>query len=157
MRLKTIDYILVGAQGVLFLFYVLPYSIDSNIKLSGPFLWPALLTILLGIVEILWALWQLGRFLSPFPKPKQNARLITSGIFSWVRHPIYSGIILSAVGLGLYLQDVYKVLISLILLLFFYFKSQYEERNMLAQFPEYEAYKKRVGRFFPGLFPTKPK
>ena len=47
----------------------------------------------------------LGRNLSPFPKPKEKGTLVESGIFSVVRHPIYSGLSLAAFGWSLIWKD----------------------------------------------------
>lgn len=156
MRLNRIDYLWVSVQALFFVAYALPIELSF----SAPNLpkWPALLIIILGIVECLWAFAQLGSFLSPFPKPKENAPLLKGGIFALVRHPIYSGIFLFAAGYAFYGASVYRLFVSLGILLFFYFKSRYEERNLKAHFSDYENYAKEVGRFFPKLksFSTKP-
>lgn len=157
MPLKALDYFLVSLQIVLFGAYLIPFEINLGIPIPELILWPAQIAMIVGILEIIWALRQLGRFLSPFPKPRKDAELITWGVFGLVRHPIYSGIVLFAAGLGLYQQDPYRVLIAGSLLAFFYLKSRYEEKNLLAYFPNYKAYREKTGRFFPKLFPTQPK
>jgi protein-S-isoprenylcysteine O-methyltransferase Ste14 len=159
MRLKPLDYLLVFIQVLLFVAYFLPVSINHAAPEEIPklMLWPAQIAIMLGLFEMLWALKMLGKNLSPFPRPKEDAELITWGVFGLVRHPIYGGVFLFTVGLGFYHESIYKVMIALILLLFFYFKSRYEEKNLLAYYPNYRAYRLKVGRFFPKLSTAKPK
>ncbi len=156
MRLHRIDYLWISAQALLFIVYLLP--VDLGIKAPNFPQWPTLMIMLLGAAECLWALIQLGKFLSPFPKPKENAPLISGGIFGLVRHPIYSGIFLFAAAWAFYSANLYRLLIALAILLFFYYKSRYEEQNLKAYFSDYAAYAERVGRFFPKLksFGTKP-
>lgn len=102
-----------------------------------------------GILMILISMLQLNKNLSPFPSPKKQTRLITTGLFDYIRHPIYSGIIITAIFFALYFNSGYKILISLLLLWLFYHKSVYEEKKLLEKFPEYESYKLTTGRFFP--------
>ncbi len=152
---KFLDYLLVGLQFGLFGLYLLPLEID--ISLPKLLLWPAQLAMIVGLIICFWALVQIGKRISPFPRPKEETELITWGIFGMVRHPIYSGVFLFCVGLGFYTEDAYRVLIAIALLILFYFKSSFEESNMTARFEHYPEYKKKVGRFFPKLSATKPK
>lgn len=103
----------------------------------------------LGALIIFIALLQLNTNLSPFPSPKKGAKLITSGVFAFARHPIYSGLLFMAFGLSIWLSSGYKLIISVLLWLVFYFKSRYEERRLTQHFPEYVQYKRQTGRFFP--------
>lgn len=154
MKLSRMDYLWVTSQIVLFGAYLVPLYLPFEIP--SLMLWPTQLIILLGLLEIAWALVQMGRFLSPFPKPRQESKLITGGVFAIVRHPIYSGIFLIAAGYGFYSESLYRVLMAFVLLLFFYLKSLYEERNLKVFFQDYKAYAEQTGRFFPKLFGTKP-
>src|SRR5215831_18230974 len=61
----------------------------------------------------------LGRNLSPFPKPKEKGTLVESGIFSVVRHPIYSGFSLAAFGWSLLWNSIATLIAALLLLAFF--------------------------------------
>lgn len=109
----------------------------------------ALITALMGLLLVLAAILQLNKNLSPFPSPKKGAKLITGGVFAFSRHPIYSGILFMAFGLGFWLGSGYKLMISLLFFVLFYLKSKYEERRLEEAFREYPVYKKNTGRFFP--------
>lgn len=107
--------------------------------------------MILGIIIVLLAILQLHKNLSPFPSPKTNSELITVGLYKYIRHPIYTGIIVITIGYGLYTDSVYKILIALGLSILFYFKSKYEEQQLSIAFKSYKNYKKATGRFFPRL------
>ncbi len=104
-----------------------------------------------GVVIILASIFQIRRSLTPFPSPVKNGELITTGLYRYIRHPIYSGIILAAAGYGLQACDTFKIVISGLLLLLFYFKSQYEEKMLMAFYDDYKQYRRHTHRFFPFL------
>lgn len=142
------DYWLVGIQALLGLAYLLPvgaYWPEALPIMPG---WLAGLAIGLGLFMGGNGLWQIREHLSPFPSPKAHAQLVTDGAYALVRHPIYTGIVLILAGYALYSAHAYRLGITGLLLLLFYFKSGYEERKLLAMFSEYAWYKKRVGRLW---------
>jgi len=150
MKLHYIDYILVSLQAALLILFVLDVSmleLASPIYLKGI----ALVIAILGFVLLIIALLQLNRNLSPFPTPKKNSQLIQNGIYKYIRHPIYTGILLGCFGYSLYVDSSYKILISVLLLLLFTIKSRYEEKELKQKFKTYSAYMKITGRFFPKL------
>src|SRR4051812_10983463 len=51
-----------------------------------------------GLLVLVWGASALGSFLTPFPRPTERNELVTGGPFRWVRHPIYSGVLLTALG-----------------------------------------------------------
>jgi protein-S-isoprenylcysteine O-methyltransferase Ste14 len=111
-----------------------------------------LVLAIFGFIVVALALLQLNKNLSPFPTPKDSAILIQNGLYTWVRHPIYSGIIILFVGYGIYQDSFFKLVITMFVWVLFYFKTQYEELQLQRKFTEYRVYKSKVGRFFPNLF-----
>lgn len=107
--------------------------------------------MLTGIAIIVISILNLNKNLSPFPSPRENSELITIGLFSRIRHPIYSGILLLVFSFALYQNSGFKILISFFLLILFYFKTCYEERQLSLKFPEYKNYKRTAGKFFPKI------
>ncbi len=103
---------------------------------------------LLGTLGVL----SLGRSLSPFPKPVAGGRLVNSGIYGWVRHPIYSGLILGSLGWSLLTDTVLGLLLVVALFVFFDLKSRREERWLCESYPEYGEYQKKVRKLIPGLY-----
>jgi protein-S-isoprenylcysteine O-methyltransferase Ste14 len=73
-------------------------------------------------------------------------------VYRFVRHPIYGGIVLGAAGLSLADGNATAVALTAGLAALFYGKSGYEERRLIARFPEYLAYRARVRcRLLPGI------
>ncbi len=99
---------------------------------------------LAGAVLALWASDALGGALTPNPVPRKDAVLVTGGPFSFVRHPIYGGVILLMVGVGLAVSSPWAVAVSLALIPFFWVKSGFEERHLRMAYPGYRAYMERV-------------
>jgi protein-S-isoprenylcysteine O-methyltransferase Ste14 len=94
----------------------------------------------------------LGRNLTPLPQPKTDAALIVTGAYRLVRHPIYSGIALMALGWGLWLPGWLTIGYAILLFVFFDVKSRREERLLEAKFPEYAEYRKRVRKLVPFVY-----
>lgn len=94
----------------------------------------------------------LGRNLTPLPRSKEGAKLIVSGAYRLVRHPIYSGITFMAIGWGLWLHSWLTIGYALLLFAFLDIKSRHEERWLVEKFPEYAAYRKRVRKLIPFVY-----
>lgn len=148
MSINRKDLIYVSIQGTLFVLYVFVPNFWT-------FTLPKLVTyiastiVLVGILIFFLGLLQLKKNLTPFPSPKQDSQLVTNGIYSIMRHPIYTGIFLSAFGYSVHDLNFLRLTISLMLILLFYFKSVYEENLLVQKFPEYKSYQKSTARFFP--------
>lgn len=148
MPLKPLDYFFVLIQFVLFGIFlldipVLNISLPSYLQLNG------IPMAIAGLVISSIAVLQLNTNLSPFPTPKSGSTLIKNGVFTWVRHPIYSGILLGLLGLSLYYQSLYKMGVVVLLLILFYFKTSYEEQRLETVFKEYADYKAKTKQFVP--------
>ena len=104
-----------------------------------------------GIILVLVAMVYLGPGLTPSPRPREHSKLITTGIYKYLRHPVYSGIILTLGGISLYSLNLPRTAITLLVIILFYYKSEYEEQLLSHRFPGYSAYRNRTGRFFPAL------
>lgn len=146
---KTKDYLFVGLQLLLFLAYLLlpAYRLEF---IPAPVQYLGFIVLVLGGTIMIRGLWQLGPSLTVFPSPKKDGALRTSGLYSRMRHPIYTGVILGALGGAILLLDMTKLFISLALWCLFYYKSRYEEKRLRRHYGEdYRLYQRRVGRFFP--------
>jgi len=85
------------------------------------------------------------------PVPNQRAKLVTSGLYRFVRHPIYTGVLCAAFGAALAHGNPIVIAIAVLFIPFFTLKSMYEERLLRAAYPDYDDYARRTSRFFPGL------
>mmetsp|Transcript_46127 Transcript_46127/g.93104 ORF Transcript_46127/g.93104 Transcript_46127/m.93104 type:complete len:234 (+) Transcript_46127:149-850(+) len=87
----------------------------------------------------------LGGQLSPFPQPTPNANLITKGSFDIVRHPMYSGVLLSSMGFALLTDSASRLVLTIILYFVIREKVRLEEKFLLERFEnEYKDYKSKV-------------
>lgn len=147
-KIPNKDLAFVSIQLLLFMGYVLPISffpIHLNIYIQLL----SLAIASLGLFEVVLSIIQLNSSLTPFPTPKENASLITNGIFKYIRHPIYSGIILMTLFYGIYCENFYKILIGILLFIVFYFKSNYEENLLKSKFVSYSNYMSKTKKFIP--------
>lgn len=144
------DIVLVGIQLVLFLLFVWPphiYRLHLPTAITGA----GFALFVCGSVLLLAGMVGLRSNLTPFPTPLTKGKLIQSGIYQYIRHPIYSGIVAVALGYGVYDAELHRVLCGVLLLALFYYKSAYEEKLLHQKFPEYRKYKENSGRFLPRI------
>jgi len=97
-----------------------------------------------GAVLIVGGFVALRRHLSPYPEPLPHATLVVGGVYRFVRHPIYGGIVLGGFGLSLADGNPAGLALTLALGVLFYGKSGFEERRLIERFPEYAIYRERV-------------
>jgi protein-S-isoprenylcysteine O-methyltransferase Ste14 len=102
------------------------------------------LFILAGLLVGGVAARQLGANLTIFPRPKEDGELVQHGVYGLVRHPIYTGVLLCALGYALLRSATPALLLSLALWAFFERKARREERWLLERFPAYAAYRRQV-------------
>ena len=94
----------------------------------------------------------LGRSMTPFPRPPGGATLVERGPYRLVRNPIYSGGILSFVGVSLILSPA-ALVVTIVLAIVWALKVQVEERFLRAAFPDYPDYCARTpARLIPFVY-----
>ena len=105
---------------------------------------------LLGAVLGLWAIShnQLGNF-NIKPVIKDGSKLITTGIYKWVRHPMYSSVMLMMLGVLVASLSILELLLFLLLIGVLLLKAKREESLWLSHNEAYTAYKKSSKFFIP--------
>lgn len=106
-------------------------------------------SVLAGVVVLGRGAMTLGRHLRAHPTPAQEAPLRVDGPYRWVRHPIYSGLLLAASGSTAAVGSWPALGAFLGLVGLLNVKARYEEALLRAHFPEYGAYAERTPRFIP--------
>ena len=88
-----------------------------------------------------------------FGTKREKPELISDGAFRFVRHPIYTGALLFYFGAVCITLSIASAALWLLIVVFYYLISRYEERILTNTFgEEYTAYMKRTGMLFPRLF-----
>jgi len=147
----------VVVQGVLFAFIAFgPISWPGAPAWPEPFAtiatWTGLALMLAGAILAASGLMSLGPALTALPYPTDDARLVETGPYAIVRHPIYSGLIAGAMGWGLWVHGWLTLLYAFALFLLFDAKSRREEGWLCERFPEYGEYKTRVRKLIPWVY-----
>jgi protein-S-isoprenylcysteine O-methyltransferase Ste14 len=86
------------------------------------------------------------------PDLKANARLITDGIYRWVRHPMYLAVLLAMLAAVVADPRLWRIGAWLALLSVLLAKAAREERLLAAHFPDYAGYMARTHRLLPGVY-----
>jgi len=85
-----------------------------------------------------------------FKPPKKETGIVTNGIFSKVRHPMYLGSMLLFLSFVILSCSVLAFLIWIVICFFYYFVARYEEKLLLNKFgKEYKKYQEKVPMFIP--------
>jgi protein-S-isoprenylcysteine O-methyltransferase Ste14 len=130
----------------------IPFLNDRFVALA---IWPAALGAALtfaGLLFCVWARFVLAGNWSGFVQVKQDHELIVDGPYRWVRHPIYTGLLLMFLGTALAVGEWRGVLAVAIAAIAFWYKLRLEETVMRGAFGEsYVRYAERVPALIPYL------
>ncbi|MGH8094886.1 MAG: methyltransferase family protein [Chthoniobacterales bacterium] len=113
--------------------------------------WAMVLLCLVGFGFAWWARLHLGRLWSAFVTRKADHRIVDTGPYAIVRHPIYTGIILAAIATAIIKGTVFAIAGAALATLGFWIKARLEEGFLRAQLgaEAYDAYRRRVPMLVP--------
>lgn len=94
-----------------------------------------------GLLYAAWARDTLGKNWAGDITIQQHHELVRHGAYRQHRHPIYVGVFLAFVGVGLYIGELHAYIAPLLGLLAFIMKARQEENQLTEIFPDYEIYK----------------
>jgi protein-S-isoprenylcysteine O-methyltransferase Ste14 len=143
--------------------------IVAALLLAGPRLVPKVLTrrfvpvhpvliwfgtalVAAGLGYAVWARRHLGRNWSSNVVVKEDHALIRTGPYRYVRHPIYTGIILAFFGMALFIGEWRALVGTACVFLSFLIKSRAEEAQMVKVFPEYGEYRRETAALVPMIY-----
>ena len=102
------------------------------------------LIIIISFIILLVAIKDLGKNLSPFPRPIKNSNLVTTGIYRFTRHPMYYSLIFISLGVFITKLSIYYLFLSISLIFIIKFKIALEEQYLNNKFKNYLLYKNEV-------------
>ena len=109
----------------------------------------ALGVLLAGQFFCVVALLQLGRSLSVMPEAR---RLVTAGLYSRIRHPLYLAEAIATLGVLLQFRTLGAAALVVLQFAIQLWRMREEEKVLEAQFPEYASYRGRTARLIPGIY-----
>lgn len=111
---------------------------------------------LAGLAIAVWARMSLGQYWSDKIVLKVDHQLVRAGPYARMRHPIYSGVLLSVAGSALVVDEWRGVLAFLLLLTNYTVKAKREDKILAESFPiDFADHKRSAGFLLPRLFPKK--
>ena len=146
MKHSFISHLLVFCQFTGVALSCFPFSLPQR----GP-IWVLFLCLLgaaLGIAALAYN--KVGNF-SVYPEIKKRAKLIMRGPYRFIRHPMYTALILMMAGIAIYNGHWLNVIGWALVVLAVSCKAAMEELYLVDRFPEYMGYRERTKKFFPWL------
>jgi len=120
---------------------------EYSVQLAG------LIVTIAGCLFAIWARFKLGSNWSGEVTVRAGHELVVTGPYAIARHPIYTGLLVAALGTGIAIGELRCILGLVLIVLALAVKMSQEERLMLQTFPEaYPAYRRRVKALIPGVF-----
>ena len=129
----------------------LSFGYAGVVVLPDRVFYPGILLMLLGVLVRQWAIAVLGRFFSLTVRVATDHRVVTRGPYRLVRHPSYTGVLITFIGLGLAVQSLGGLLVLLgVFSLSYGYRIRVEEKTLLSELgPDYASYMKRTKRLVP--------
>jgi protein-S-isoprenylcysteine O-methyltransferase Ste14 len=145
---KQKAYLYVGVQAIILgLLVFLPSNIGPTISSATAL---GKLLEYLGFAGIIASAYTIRKSLTALPTPKSGGQLGNTGLYKYVRHPMYTSVLILSLGIAVLGGSVIKYALVVCLYVLFLHKSKFEESLLREKYPEYHEYAQKTPRFFPG-------
>jgi protein-S-isoprenylcysteine O-methyltransferase Ste14 len=118
--------------------------------------WPqfiaAQILLILGLLLGIWAILSMKFKVNVFPELLPNSKLITSGPYKFIRHPMYTAVLLVAAAWAATNFTALTAALWVVLLIDLLYKLTYEEKLLRTTFTDYKQYQKRTKRLLPFIY-----
>jgi protein-S-isoprenylcysteine O-methyltransferase Ste14 len=137
-------------------FVIGQFAALAAILVTGPLVppgWALRLIELAGLTLGIWAVLSMSlENFSIAPDPKLDAQLVARGPYATIRHPMYTALLVFTLGLVLAVPTPLRIALWFALLIDLLLKMNYEEKLLVAVFPEYRGYKARTHKLIPFIY-----
>ena len=147
IRSKKKDFLLVISQFIIIALHFIKINLFNHKLIQKEILiinYISNFLIILALIFIIFSVKELGKSLSPMPRPKENSKLITIGIYRIMRHPMYYSLIIISFSLFIKSFTIYNFILSILLTFIISNKIKIEEDYLTKKFNKYTLYKKKV-------------
>ena len=141
------EFLLVTSQFIIIALHFTRFNILNQKLIQDEFLtinYMANFLISLALIIIIFSVKDLWKSLSPMPRPKENSKLITSGIYSFFRHPMYYSLIVISFSFFIKSLTIYNLILSILLTFVISNKIKIEENYLTKKYHNYTLYKNDV-------------
>jgi len=132
------------AQTAILCVYTAVFFFLPGTLLHSPMPKPGIVLCAVGLLIILLAFLSLRGVIQIEPEPKAEGHLVSSGIYKYIRHPIYTGMVILVCGLFLRRPALFITIASAVVIVFLIVKSRFEEQLLQQKYANYADYKKHT-------------
>ncbi len=141
------SWLFVGAQAMLLVLTIfLPNSGSDQYRILKSI--GGVLEII-GLAILAVSIYDLRQSLTVLPLPVRSGELQVSGMYKYMRHPMYTAVLILSLGIAIGSNNYIKYILFIALVVLFSFKARYEEQLLSAQYPGYKKYMLKTPRFLP--------
>ena len=147
LRSTKKEFLVVISQFMIIALHLIKFNLLNQKIIQGEFLtlnYISNFLITLSLIIIVFSVKELWKSLSPMPRPKENSKLITSGIYRLFRHPMYYSLIIISFSFFIKSLTIYNLILSILLTFIISNKIKIEEEYLIKRFHNYTLYKNEV-------------
>jgi protein-S-isoprenylcysteine O-methyltransferase Ste14 len=133
-----------AAQTLLLCVYTAIFFFLPGRLLLDPMPKPGIVLCTVGLLIVLVAFLSLRAVIQIEPEPKPEGHLVSSGIYKYIRHPIYTGMVIVVCGLFLRRPALFITIASVVVIIFLIVKSRFEEQLLQEKYSNYGEYRKNT-------------
>ena len=147
LRSTKKEFLVVTSQFIIIALHLIKFNLLNQKLIQCEFLtlnYISNFLITLSLIIIVFSVKELWKSLSPMPRPKENSKLITSGIYRLFRHPMYYSLIIISFSFFIKSLTIYNLILSILLTFIISNKIKIEEEYLTKRFHNYTLYKNEV-------------
>lgn len=139
-----------------YLLVVFQFATLFGIMFTGPLFASGFVLLGLQIIGVILGIWsvlvmKIGNF-NIIPVPVSNAELRIKGPYKYIRHPMYSSLLLFALAELINFFTFFRLIVFIFLIWSLLIKLNFEEKMLVLQFSDYEKYRSNSKRLIPFIY-----